>query len=102
MIRSIRAYLLDTTGKKLDMQLSSLLFAQVMQVRLSAKPGSTGAFTSQVKEFETVRDFITSSTAATMSDMPFVLLFLVIIGFIGGPIVIVPMLAMILMSYNFV
>lgn len=97
VIRSIRAYLLDTTGKKLDMQLSSLLFAQVMQVRLSAKPGSTGAFTSQVKEFETVRDFITSSTAATMSDMPFVLLFLVIIGFIGGPIVIVPMLAMILM-----
>ena len=96
-LRVLRAYLLDATGKKLDIQLSSKLFSRVMQIRLSAKPASTGAFSSQIREFETVREFFTSSTAATISDFPFIIIFLAIIGYIGGAVVWVPIIGIVLM-----
>jgi ATP-binding cassette subfamily C protein LapB len=85
-IRVLRAHLLDATGRKLDLRLSARLFEQVMQIRLSAKPGSTGAFSSQVREFESVREFFTASTVATLSDAPFVLAFIAIIALLGGPV----------------
>lgn len=97
ILRCLRGHLLDVTGKGLDLQLSSLLFERVMQMRLSAKPASTGAFSSQIREFESVREFFTSSTIGAISDMPFVLLFLGVIFFIGGPVVWVPIAAVVLM-----
>lgn len=93
VLRSLRAHLLDVTGKRLDLQLSSLLFSRVAQMKLGARPGSTGAFSSQIREFDSVREFFTSSTAGAISDIPFVLLFLAIIAYVGGPVVWVPIAA---------
>lgn len=97
LLRMLRAHFLDVTGRKLDLQLSSRLFEQVMQIRLSARPGSTGAFSSQVREFETVREFFTSSTLAALSDAPFILAFLGVIYMLGGPVVLAPAAAVVLM-----
>ncbi len=97
VLRTLRAHLLDVTGKGLDLQLSSRLFEQVMQLRLAAKPGSTGAFSAQIREFESVREFFTSSTIGAISDLPFVLLFLGVIAYIGGPVAWVPFTAIWLM-----
>ncbi len=97
LLRSLRAHLLEATGKTLDHKLSSRLFEQVMAVRLSAKPGSTGAFASQVKEFETVREFFTASTVAAVSDAPFIIFFITIIAILGGPVAIAPAVGVILM-----
>lgn len=97
LLRILRAYLLDVTGKKLDLSLSSRLFYQVLHMRLKAKPQSVGAFSSQLKEFESVREFFTSTTAASISDFPFVFLFLLLIWYLGGPVVWVPAIAIILM-----
>ncbi|MGR8931547.1 MAG: type I secretion system permease/ATPase [Gammaproteobacteria bacterium] len=97
LFRWLRAHLLDSTGKKLDLQLSSRLFEQALKIRLDAKPSSAGAFSSQVREFESVREFFTSSTAGAISDLPFVLIFLVVIALIGGPVVWAPFFAIWLM-----
>ena len=97
LLRFIRSHLLDVVGKRLDVQLSSKLFSQVLQMRLSARPQSTGAFSNKVREFESVREFFTSATAGVISDVPFVFLFLALIFYIGGPVVFVPMLAIGLM-----
>ncbi|MFJ2455921.1 type I secretion system permease/ATPase [Pseudomonas protegens] len=91
--RQIRAYLLDVAGKKADLIIGARLFRQVMALRLENKPGSSGAFANQFREYEAVRDFVTSATLATLSDLPFCLLFLGIIYLIGGPLVLVPLLA---------
>lgn len=96
-LRVLRGHLIDTTGKKLDLKLSSQLFEQVMQLRLSAKPQSTGAFSSQLKEFESVREFLTSATIGAISDLPFVILFIGVIAYIGGPVAWVPLAAVFLM-----
>ncbi|MDU7559662.1 MAG: ABC transporter transmembrane domain-containing protein, partial [Pseudomonas sp.] len=63
----------------------------------SVRPKSTGSFISQIKELEQVRDLITSSTATALADLPFFLLFLVIFWFIAGPLVAIPILAVVLM-----
>ena len=97
LLRVLRAHLLDMTGKTLDLQLSSQLFSHVMQMRLAAKPRSTGAFSSQIREFESVREFFTSSTVGAISDLPFVVIFLAVIAFIGGPVAFVPLVVVILM-----
>ena len=97
VLRSLRAHMLDVTGKRLDLLLSSRLFEQVLQIRLQSKPASMGAFNSQVREFESVREFLTSSTISAISDIPFVLLFLLVIFLIGGPVVWVPFVAILLM-----
>ncbi|WP_404477379.1 type I secretion system permease/ATPase [Novosphingobium sp. BL-52-GroH] len=96
-LRHMRGHLLDTMGKSLDLTLSTQLLARVLQTRLSARPASLGAFTSQIREFEGVREFFTSSSAAMASDFPFTLIFLAIIALIGGWVVIVPVAAIVLM-----
>ncbi|MCO2547904.1 ATP-binding cassette domain-containing protein [Pseudomonas aeruginosa] len=65
--------------------------------RVAAKPASMGAFSTQVREFESVREFFTSSSAALISDLPFVAIFLLIIAVIGGHVVWVPLVACVLM-----
>jgi ATP-binding cassette subfamily C protein LapB len=97
VLRILRGHLLNVLGKRLDLQLSSLLFSRVLTTRIEAKPASMGAFSSQVREFESVREFYTSSSAALISDMPFVLLFMLIITMIGGHIVWVVVVSSVLM-----
>jgi len=96
-LRLMRAHLLDTMGKKLDLKLSAQLFERVLNTRLAAKPPSLGAFSTQIREFETVREFFTASSAALISDLPFTLIFLLIITLIGGTVVFVPVVAILLM-----
>ncbi|VFT33445.1 ABC transporter ATP-binding protein/permease [Pseudomonas aeruginosa] len=64
VLRIMRGHLLNVLGKRLDLQLSTLLFSRVLSTRVAAKPASMGAFSTQVREFESVREFFTSSSAA--------------------------------------
>ncbi|NHO68307.1 type I secretion system permease/ATPase [Aestuariicella hydrocarbonica] len=93
LLKTLRAYFLEVAGKKSDVLLSSYIFERVLGARLSERAESVGAFASQLREFETVRNFITSSTVTTFVDLPFVVLFLVVVAYIGGPIVVAPLVA---------
>ncbi|MCP1648832.1 type I secretion system permease/ATPase [Pseudomonas nitroreducens] len=95
--RQTRAYLLDTAGKKADLVLGDRLFRQLLEVRLEHKPQSAGSFANQFREFESVRDFITSASLATLADLPFCLLFVFVLFLIGGPLGAVPLGAMFLL-----
>lgn len=90
--RYVRAHLLDVAGTKADLVLGSMLFRQAMSVRMEHKPASSGSFANQIREFESVRDFIASATLSAITDLPFVLLFVGVIFTIGGPLGWVPML----------
>ena len=90
-LRVMRAKLIDVSGRDLDLSLSSELFEHVTNLRLSHQPRSTGVFANQVREFATVREFFTSGTVAAVSDLPFTLIFIGLIAFIGGPVAYVPL-----------
>lgn len=91
IIRNLRGYLIDVSGKKADILLSSALFQQVLGMELKNKPASVGAFVSNLREFEVLRDFFTSATLTTIVDLPFILFFFIFIWYIGGIVVLVPL-----------
>jgi ATP-binding cassette subfamily C protein LapB len=82
--RTLRSYFIDTAGRKADVLLASRLFSQALALRMEVKPGSSGAFASQLREYESLRDFCTSATLATLSDVPFIIFFIWVISLIGG------------------
>ncbi len=92
VIRSLRSYFLDLAGARADMVIADSLFAQVMDIELGARKGSVGATASIMREFESLRDFLTSATLTVLIDIPFAIIFVIVIAVIGGPIVWVPLL----------
>jgi ATP-binding cassette, subfamily C, bacterial LapB len=93
LAKNLRAWLLDNAGKKADLVLGSALFRQTLQIRLVHRAGSPGAFANNLREFESVRDFATSATLAGLTDLPFMILFVFVIGMIGGQLFWIPLLA---------
>lgn len=94
ILKTLRGYFIEVAGKKSDILLSSFLFERVLGSRYSERPSSVGAFTSQFREFDQVRNFYTTSTISAFVDMPFVVIFLLLIFYVGGPLVIVPLVAL--------
>ncbi|WP_169974417.1 MULTISPECIES: type I secretion system permease/ATPase [unclassified Campylobacter] len=95
-LKFTRTYFLDIAGKKSDIIMSSLLFERVMDIKLSVKPKSVGSFANNLREFDTVRNFFTSSTLVVLVDLPFSILFLLVIYFLSGAMVLVPMVFIVL------
>lgn len=96
LARWARGRVLDQAGKKADLVMGALLFRQALAVRMEHKPGSSGAFAHQLREFESVRDFSTSATLAVLSDLPFCLLFIAVIFAVGGALGWVPLISVVL------
>ena len=103
LLRFVRNYLLEVAGKKSDVIMSSIIFAHVLNLKMDQWPPSIGAFASQLREFESIRNFFTASTIATLVDLPFAIIFLLVIYYIGGPMIAVPLVIIaLLMLYSFI
>lgn len=86
LMRGLRSYFIDVAGKRVDIILSANIFARALGIRMDARPESVGAFANNVQEFESFREFVTSATITTLVDLPFALLFIAAMAWIGGPI----------------
>ena len=89
-LKFIRSWFIELAGKKGDIIMSSLLFEHTLNLRMDQWPKAVGSFANRLQQFESIRNFITASTLVTLIDLPFVLLFLAVIAYIGGPLVLVP------------
>ncbi|NAW63733.1 type I secretion system permease/ATPase [Photobacterium halotolerans] len=97
VLKLMRSYFIDVAGKKSDILISAKLFAKVMGLRMEARPPSVGALARHLQEFEAIREFFTSATISSLIDLPFAILFLVVIWLIAGPLVIIPIIALALL-----
>ena len=95
-LKQARTQLTDTAGKGIDLKVSSTLFSKVIGMRLEHRPQSAGAYAKQVQDFDSVREFLTSATLVSAIDLPFTLMFLALIGWLGGAIVLIPITTMLL------
>jgi len=103
LLRYVRGYLLEVAGKKSDIIMSSILYAKVLNLKMDQWPARIGAFASQLREFESIRNFFTASTLATLVDLPFAIIFLLVIYYIGGPMIAVPLVIIaLLLLYSFI
>ncbi len=102
LVKVLRTYFLEVAGKKADMLMSARIFEHVLGIRMEHQPESMGGFISQLREFESVRNFITSTSIAALIDLPFALLFVLVIAYIGGWLAVVPCVTVPLMiAYGF-
>ncbi|MGR5287554.1 type I secretion system permease/ATPase [Vibrio maritimus] len=97
LLKLMRSYFIDVAGKKSDILISSKLFSKVMGIRMESRPPSVGAFARHLQEFESIREFFTSATIASLIDLPFALLFLVIIWLMAGNLVIIPIVGVVIL-----
>lgn len=83
VLRVARGHIMDLLGKRSDMRVSDRVFGHALRLRNSAIPRSTGSFISQLRELEQIREMVTSSTISTIVDLPFFLLFVVVLAIIA-------------------
>lgn len=93
-LKFTRAILLENAGKKSDIIMSSVIFEKVLDLKMASHPKSVGSFASNLKDFDAIRSFLTNATLTALVDFPFSLLFLLVIGYVGGWIVLVPIVMM--------
>lgn len=93
LLKLLRAGFIDRAGQKADMFMGRRVFEQLLNIRMTARTGSTGAMASTIREFETLREFFTSATLVAVVDLPFIGLFVFVIYLVGGPLALIPALA---------
>ena len=90
-LRVLRAYILDTAGKRIDVTLSSRIMERVLGLRMADRPASVGSFAANLRAFESVRDFVASASITTLVDLPFVLVFFIVLAWISPWLVLPPL-----------
>jgi len=67
MMRLLRGHFVDLASARIDVKLSALIMERVLGMRLETKPASVGSFASNLRSFESVRDFIASATVTALT-----------------------------------
>ncbi|WP_273404180.1 type I secretion system permease/ATPase [Actinobacillus porcinus] len=91
MAKLLRAYLTDIAGKKADLIISSALFRRVLNIKLQERPVSSGSYANNLRDFESVREFMTSASLLTLVDLPFLFLFIFVMFLVAGKLAFVPL-----------
>ena len=91
LLRSLRGYFIDMAGKKADVILSATIFEKVLGIKMASRSNSVGSFANSMQEFESFREFFTSTTLTTLIDLPFSFLFIFVIWTIAGELAYVPL-----------
>jgi ATP-binding cassette subfamily C protein LapB len=89
--KRVRSGLYERLIDEVDQRLSRTVYLRFLSIRLDQLPQSVGGLAAQMRGYETVRGFFTSITTNYLVDMPFALLFLLIIALIGGWLALIPL-----------
>lgn len=92
LARHARSQLYERLIDAVDQRLARAVYLRLLSVRLDQFPSAVGSLAAQMRGYETVRSFLTQATSSLLVDLPFGLLFLLIMLHLGGPIVAVPLL----------
>lgn len=104
LLRISRARLIDKAGQEIEIATNRDMFEKLINIRLDKRPMPPGSMVNTMREFASVKEFFAVAAAGVLTDLPFVLIFLLVIYAIGGPVVAVVALgggAMIVLSLIF-
>jgi ATP-binding cassette subfamily C protein LapB len=96
-LRVLRSYVLDTAGKRIDVTLSAKIMGRVLGLSLSDRPASVGSFAANLRAFEAVRDFVASASITTLVDIPFVLVFFLVLAWISPWLLLPPVICIVIL-----
>ena len=96
VVKLLRGHFIGLVSNRLDLKLSALIMERVLGMRMSERPVSVGAFASNLRSFESIRDFIASATVTALIDLPFAILFLFALAWIAWPLIFLPMIGIVI------
>ena len=91
VLRTVRSRIIDLTGKKIDVVLAANIFEHVQAVKMAQRPQSVGILANQLRDFDSVREFFTSGTVVSATDLLFAVLFVAILFMLAGPLAWIPL-----------
>lgn len=97
MLKIARSTLMDATGRRIELSVQALLMERLLGMKVPPSERQPSQIFSTMREFGSVREFFTASTIGTLADIPFVLIFLLLVASIGGNLVWVLVIGGILM-----
>ncbi len=83
-LKNLRSFFIDVAGRRADVKISGRVFEHVLGMKMTERPASAGVLTANMREFDSLRDFFTSATMTALIDLPFSLLFIIIIAILAG------------------
>ena len=92
-LRTLRSSVVDATGRRVDLAVAGRLFERLLSLRMERRPASAGVLASQLREFDAVRDIMTSSTLIAVTDLVFIGIFIAVMWLLVGPLAVVPLIA---------
>lgn len=91
-LRLLRSRLLAYIGARVERLISIAVLGQLLRLPVAyTESAPIGVQLARLKEFETVREFFTGPLAGIAFDLPFLFVFLLVIAWLGGPLVLVPL-----------
>ncbi len=96
LLKFLRSYFMEIAAKKSDVIMSSMIFERVLDMKLNDQTASLGKFSNKLKQYGNIRNFFTSSVVTTLIDIPFAVIFLIVIYWIAGDIVYIPIITIVL------
>ena len=97
ILRIVRSRIIDMTGKKIDVVLAAKIFEHVLSLKMAKRPASVGILANQMRDFDSVREFFTSGTVVSITDLLFALIFIAVLFMIAGPLAWIPLIMLPLM-----
>jgi ATP-binding cassette subfamily C protein LapB len=91
LLKVVRSRIIDLTGKKIDVVLAANIFEHVMSVKMDKRPPSVGILANQMRDFDSVREFFTSGTVVSATDLVFAILFIIVLFIVAGPLAWIPL-----------
>lgn len=84
VLKYARSRVLEHAVVHLDSALSRDVFQRLLNVRLDQLPQSVGSLAGQLRAYEGIRAILTASTAYLLVDIPFALVFIVVMVALGS------------------
>ena len=92
-LRMLRSAIIQRVSRRADLAIASKLFGYALRQRILARGGGAAGAITNLRDFEIVRDFFTSSTLVSLIDLMFIGLFLTVLWIIVGPLAWIPIAA---------
>ena len=100
ILRTARAYLSGWVGAKYEHEMSYRAVEKLLRADMQELGKvSPGVHLDRLSSIDSVRDFYASQAGLALVDLPFVFLFLGLLGYIGGALLIVPVILLVVLSF---
>ncbi|MDR0781949.1 MAG: type I secretion system permease/ATPase [Pseudomonadales bacterium] len=90
-LRVTRSSITNYFGKKADLELSDYFYSRLLDIKNDARPRSPGSLIAQMRDFDQVRELLTSTTLGVLLDIPFTFVFIGVIALVAGWLALVPL-----------